>query len=129
MRKIMALALAIVVLPFTAGAQDVRGQWSVLASNRTDYMAVVLIDAEGRFTWDSPNDGGRQVQFFGAVIAHDATEFHAIITDRVTALKVDCGVAARELLQCRSTSNAGKEGTLFFMRRVGPGPLSLKGAR
>lgn len=66
MRKTLALAV-VLLSPTVSHAADLSGRWNVSSRHIQDYEGFVLIDAEGRVTWDAPADGGRPAKFLGFI--------------------------------------------------------------
>lgn len=122
MRTLIAAVLLLCALP--AHAQNLRGQWDVTLTDHPAYRGVVLIDAEGRVTFDAPNDNGRPAQFRGVAKA-TVPRVHITITDRDTVTHLHCIIQSDDLMHCRSFLADGQVSNRMVLVRVGPGPHSL----
>ncbi len=123
MRVVFALVLlCLYALP--ASAQSLRGHWQMEWPINKSYVGVVLIDAEGRVTFDSPNDGGRPEKFRGYVARGEADGIKIVITNGSQVIFGYCAHETADKLHCYFSREAGKSSTCL-LTRVGPGPLTL----
>lgn len=92
MWKRAALLLAIVALAPGVQAQNasLQGQWEIRAPSIPGYIGVVLIDAEGRATWDAPKDRDKPARFFGYVSRNDGTQVEIPFTNRTHVTRAQC---------------------------------------
>lgn len=106
-------------------AQDFpyRGQWEARLPDQS-YVALILIDSEGRATWDSPNDGGRPAKFFGYMERQGADAI-IVLTNKAAVNKTYCENRARELMHCYTVRASGSRSENFLLVKVGPGPEHL----
>lgn len=122
------LILLLVCLAGAAEAQpaSLQGQWTITSPRDPRYLGVVLVDAEGRATWDAPLDNGRPARFRGYVSKLDTTRAELTMTNGADVAKVHCIVQASELLECRVSRGDGSVSGSFVMTRAGDGPRNLR---
>jgi len=89
----------------------------------------MLVDAEGRATYDSPMDAGRPARFVGYVERSDGSYVQILLTNRANVIRVNCMVQSNDLLQCQFFRDSGKVSDIFSLVRTGAGPTSLQGPR
>ncbi len=121
MRTLIAAVLCLFSLP--AAAQSLQGQWGIEQPSRSG-TGIVLIDAEGRVTWDVPNDNGRQAKFRGYVSKGEADGIKIVVTNGRDVSFVYCAHETADKLHCYASRTDGKSAP-FFLARVGPGPTRL----
>lgn len=106
MRKLgMALA-CLWALPASA-QQPLQGYWSVGVPAPGSYTGIVVIDADGRVTWDSPQDGGRPAKVRGYVAHASGGRVHIILTDGKVVTHVHCVDRADDRLACNVIRHDG----------------------
>lgn len=122
MRTILT-ALALCLAAATAeAASPLQGQWQISAASAPDYVGMVLIDAEGRVTWDSPKDTGRPAYFRGYVARAQPIEI--VFTNSIDVVHTHCTMLSADLLNCHNVRRQAPP-VPFVLTRVGPGPVSL----
>lgn len=89
-----------------------------------EYVGIILIDAEGRVTFDSPDDGGRPENFRGYIARGQAAGIKLVITNGTQVVFGYCAQETADRLHCYFSRDAGKSSTCL-LTRVGPGPLTL----
>jgi len=111
----------------TAQAQDhlLRGQWEVRAPPYP-YVGIMLVDAEGRTTWDSPSDNGIPSQRIGYVTTVADPQVRFALTDRRTVNLMDCILQAADLMTCQVKRSDESHSRIFSLVRVAPGPARLR---
>lgn len=134
MGKGLTATLCLVALLFgPAGVRSeeafsLRGQWQPSASHLPAYVGVVLIDAEHRVTWDSPQDSGRPAKYKGYVAKIDGTRVDIALTDRAAVVHMNCKIQSSDLLHCVSLFRDGAVSPPYVLTRIGPGPKNLMSA-
>ena len=106
-------------------ASPLRGQWHVSATSIPDYVGNVLIDREGRATWDSPDDRGRPVTFRGYVSRLDRPRVEIAFTNGIRVTRTYCLIQSADLMHCHNVYGDGRTSDVFTLTRVGPGPANL----
>ena len=119
------LAAALCLIPVTAGAQSLQGQWNVTVPHNPAYLGNALIDAQGRVTYDSPRDNGAPKSIFGYVAHADGMALKLSLTDRIIVIHMNCAIMSSDLLHCVSAFHDGTKSSPFILTRVGPGPQKL----
>jgi hypothetical protein len=124
MRRLLTTALCLLALPALADSR-LRGHWRVQAPGLPDYQGVVLVDRAGRATWDSPNDRGKVVHFFGYVASDDGVKVEIPFTNRERVTRMHCTRQKSDLLHCYNVFHNGTPSDGFMLVKEGPGPASL----
>jgi hypothetical protein len=114
-------------------AVNLRGQWHVTIPQEPTYTAVVLIDAEGRATWDAVWDPSRRrtpstgrSTSRGYVDRADDLRVEIVTTNGSMVGRVHCSRQSSDLLFCREVVLPnGKPSVWIILTRVGPGPKNL----
>ncbi|MGQ3300181.1 hypothetical protein [Reyranella sp.] len=112
-----------------AQAHPLQGTWVVRLPTGPKYVGIVLVDGEGRTTFDSPQDWGRPAKFVGYVARMNGldTQFH--LTDKAAVIHMNCVAESAELLSCQvAHKDVGGTSKPFALVRVGPGPRKLSEA-
>lgn len=89
MRK-LGMALACLVAGPALAQQPLQGYWSVSVPAPGSYTGIVVIDADGRVTWDSPRDGGRPAKVRGYVAHSSGGRVHIVLGDGTNVTHVHC---------------------------------------
>jgi len=128
--------LAIVLLGMLgaapAAAQDhaLRGQWEVRPPAIPGFKGSVLIDSEGRATWDDfVDERTTSTRFIGYVAKAEDANVLAKFTNRKNVVDMHCTVHSSDLLHCYIVRDSGWTGPPFALVRTGPGPASLWSSR
>lgn len=121
-----ALGLLVSTEAATAQSHPFWGQWQPRYPENPGFVGVILIDREGRATWDSPTDPKTPYRFFGYVAENDGVRFRIAFTDRRSVAQVQCVIQASELLQCQTSRQNGTVSFPYALVRVGPGPDRLQ---
>jgi len=130
MKRISIAAVGLLLSTVPGNSQDhaLRGHWEFRAPTASpDYRAVLLVDAAGRATYDSPSDAGRPAKFFGYVERNDGANAQILLTNRTNVIRASCVVQSADLLQCQFFRDSGRTSDTFSLVRVGTGPLKLEG--
>lgn len=123
-RLVAIIALCCLGLP--AAAAQLQGQWIIQVPAIPEYRGVVLIDADGRVTWEAPNDSGKPVKDRGYVARSDDHKVELALTDRKTVARAHCTTQVADVLHCYLTfTHTDRVSSGFILRRVGPGPQKL----
>ena len=122
MRRFVILAFCL--CPFSADGQGLRGQWDVTSTD-PNYSAVLLIDAERRATFDTPNGHGHMLQFRGYV-AQDQPGIKMVFTQGTIVMRMYCAAELSARMQCYVANPSGMISVPMFLIRVGPGPATLR---
>lgn len=125
MKRLLALLGLVMSVPVQAQDFALRGQWEVRAPAIPAYKAAILVDAEARMTFDSPNDYGRPARFFGYVERIDKRQVQIIATNRAEVSKALCIVETNELLHCYAVRDDKSVSVGFMLLKIGPGPVKL----
>lgn len=132
MGKALSLAMVLGLGTATAAAQGniaLHGQWDIAVASQPNYVGTLLVDAERRATWESPDDYGKPVRFVGFVRLAGVSQVEIVLTNRARVVRVNCLVESKDLLHCHILFEDGKTSPMFAMSRVGPGPVSLAPSR
>lgn len=123
-----ALILAL-LLAFPAQAQwasQLRGHWTITMAADPSFLGAVLIDSEGRITWDGVWDPAYRANHGltpvapgharsrGYVIA-SAAKAELVLTNSRDVERVHCIVQSSDLMQCSGLT----------LTKVGQGPVNL----
>jgi hypothetical protein len=130
MRRTSLALLGLLATTVAANAQNhaLRGHWEFRAPTASpDYRGVMLVDAEGRATYDSPMDAGRPARFVGYVERSDGSYVQILLTNRASVIRANCRVQSNDLLECQFFRDSGKVSNIFSLVRTGAGPTSLQG--
>jgi hypothetical protein len=122
--------LGLLATTVAANAQDhpLRGHWEFRAPTAApDYRGVMLVDAAGRATYDSPMDAGRPARFVGYVERSNGSYVQILLTNRANVIRANCMVQSNDLLECQFFRDSGKVSNPFSLVRTGAGPASLQG--
>lgn len=125
MKRTLALMGLLIAVPASAAEFPLRGQWEVRAPANPSYQGIVLIDAEGRSTWDSPHDGGRRAIMLGYVKPIDTSRMMIVLTDKELVTRTHCTIRSNELMDCYVARESGNTSPPFSLVKVGPGPARL----
>lgn len=128
MGKRLAIVLCLIALPLQAQPVSLRGQWEIRIPSQPAYTGAALVDAEGRVTWDAPNDHGRPAKFIGYVARITGPKVDLTFTDRVNVAHFRCSIQASDLLHCWRLLDDGTISVVATLTRVGPGPAKLMSA-
>lgn len=120
MRKVLTAILCLLAVPASA-AEGLRGQWQVRSGS---YTGIVLVDADGRATWDAPEDFGRPAKFLGYIARNDGVTAEIVFTDRKTVARIYCSIQSSEVLHCRARRPDAMSEP-FQLVRIGVGPMKL----
>jgi hypothetical protein len=130
MRRFSIATVALLLSAMPGNAQDhaLRGHWEFRAPTASpDYRAVLLVDAAGRATYDSPSDAGRPARFVGYVERNDGAIAQILLTNGTNVIRASCRVQSSDLLQCQFFRDSGRTSDTFSLVRVGAGPQTLEG--
>lgn len=122
-RTIVAAILSLCALPATA--QDLRGQWHLENPKDPTYVGIVLVDAEGRITLDSPKDSDKPIKLRGYVARGEAAGVKFVITGGKTVVFGYCAHETVDTLHCYFSNADGTRSPTLMLKRVGPGPKNL----
>lgn len=126
MRKRTAILLAIVMASNAkAQTQSLQGHWSVRAPSIPSYIGIVLIDADGRATWDSPKDRDKRASFLGYVSRRDGHKVEMLFTNGLRVTHTHCVRQSSEAMNCYNVYQDGTPSDGYTLVRVGPGPSNL----
>lgn len=131
MRKVLiatALAFALTALLLDrAFAEEcsLRGQWQLYRADKPTYVAIVLIDAARRVTYDSPMDNGRPAKFRGYIAKLDEANVEIALTDQVGVAHMNCAIESSDLLHCTILRSDGVMSPRLLLTRRTAGPKSL----
>ena len=127
MRKIAAVLLCL-AWPFGLQAEGSfrhQGQWLAVIPAVPSYSGTVLVDGEGRVTWEAAWDPMKWNKSRGYVRV-DGSMVEFIVTDGThNANRARCTVQSKNLLHCYNTLSNGKTSDAIFLTRIGPGPATL----
>lgn len=132
MREMLVAVAALLLSTMPSRSQDhaLRGHWEFRAPTAApDYQAVMLVDAAGRATYDSPSDAGRPAKFIGHVERNNSANAQIVLTNGTNVIRASCLVQSTDLLQCQFFRDSGRTSDTFSLVRVGPGPQTLEGHR
>lgn len=101
------------------------GQWHVTGASLPDYVGIVLIDPEGRVTWDSPVDGGRPARQRGYIVTIEGTRVDIALTDRVAVVHLNCKSVTSDELHCVTLWKDGSVSAPYVLTRKAAGPKKL----
>src|SRR4051812_49148481 len=108
MRTILiVLTLCLVGLPAEA-ASPLPGQWRVAAESQPTYEGTVLIDQDGRATWDAADDNGGPKSYRGYVSSLKAPTVEIIFTNGIRVTRAHCLLQSPGLLHCHNVYGDGK---------------------
>ena len=130
MRRISIATVGLLLSSMPGNSQDhaLRGLWQFRAPTASpDYRAVMLVDAAGRATYDSPSDAGRPAKFLGYVERNDSANAQILLTNGTNVIRASCMVQSADLLQCQFFRDSGRTSDTFSLVRVGAGPQTLEG--
>ncbi len=125
MRKIIAATACLwAASAWSAGSPELQGYWHfmpTLAEDR-DYVAAVVIDADGRATYDAPLDKGRSANFRGYVASIDARGgVQIVLTDGKQVARMNCKIEAPDTMRCRNQRPDGTISDTYLLKRVRKG--------
>jgi hypothetical protein len=121
----LALAAGLMIAgPVWAQDFAYRGQWEIRLPE-PGYIGVVLIDAEGRVTQDSPMDNGRPAQYRGYAQRKGGSEIVMHLTNGRTVSHFYCAASSSELMHCYAARPDNTRSREFLLVKVGPGPHRL----
>lgn len=103
---------------------SLQGQWDIRTADPS-YKGNLLIDSEGRATYDAPMDNGRPAKFFGWVKRTDEMRAQIIVTNKDKVVVTHCIVQSADLLWCHTVRESGIISNGFAFVKVGPGPEHL----
>lgn len=123
-RLLAIIALSCLGLP--AAAAQLQGQWQIEVPAIPEYRGVVLIDAEGRVTWDAPNDSGKPAKYHGYVASVAGPKVELALTNSTAVARGHCTVQPGDTLHCYFVfTHSDRVSAGIILRRVGPGPQRL----
>lgn len=130
MRRTLLILLGLLAATVSANAQNhvLRGHWEFRAPTASpDYRGVMLVDAAGRATYDSPMDAGRPARFVGYVERSDGSYVQILLTNRTNVIRANCRVQSNDLMECQFFRDSGNVSNIFSLVRTGAGPTNLQG--
>jgi hypothetical protein len=123
-----------VIFAMPAAAQwvpPIRGHWTVTMTADPTYLGAVLIDAEGRVTWDGVWDPQYRIANGmppGAGVARsrgyaitNASKVELIMTNSKIVERTHCILQSRDVMHCTPRAH----GPAVILNRAGPGPQNL----
>lgn len=128
-RLFILLGLLVLAGPGSAQGNVFQGQWQVRVPDDPAYIGTMLIDTDGRATWDSPKDSGRPAKFIGYVARAADPKAHVVFTNRTVVSHMHCLVQSSDLLSCYFFREADRQHSVAFnLVRIGSGPRKLHAA-
>lgn len=126
MRNILA-ALTLCLIATTAEATDLQGRWEITAPSHPDLSGDLLIDAEGRAVYAATSiTRGRSYRARGYVSRLTDTKAEITLADADKApVRMRCVIQSPDVLNCDDMEHSGSTSSLYYLRRIGPGPVSL----
>lgn len=125
MRTVLFVLALCLAGPVALASSPLRGQWRVAAESQPAYVGTVLIDRDGRATWDAADDRGRPASFRGYVSSFNAPVVEITFTNGVRVTRAHCLIQSAGLLHCHNVYGDGRTSDIYTLTRVGPGPASL----
>lgn len=122
----IALAGLLAAGPALAQSHPLQGTWVVRMPSGPKYIAIVLVDREGRATYESPKDSGRPARFIGYVAHMEGADVQFRLTDKSVVAHMDCALESTEFLSCQITRKVDNGTSApFALVRVSDGPAKL----
>lgn len=125
MRTIL-FVLALCLGGAAAADPALQGRWEIVMPSLPTFSGELAIDAEGRalFTGAVINDP-RQARSRGYVSRLSETRAEITLTAGKTVSRIRCTIQSADVLNCDDVGSGGTISALYYMRRIGPGPVSL----
>lgn len=95
------LAVLLFALP-ARGESLLRGQWQMSRPSDPAYVGIMLVDVDGRATYDAPMDNGRAAHFRGYIASITPWKVEIVFADGSQVVKAYCVVQSSDLLRCQN---------------------------
>jgi hypothetical protein len=119
MTMIIAGALLACLLAVPAfGQSALRGEWQASIRTKSPSAAgVMMIDGEGRVTYNPSTDTSLPPKFRGYIANVDAESAHITLTEGASVWRLQCMILSSDLLKCVSQQPNGKPSNIFMLTR------------